>query len=78
MTDDSRRALVLDLLRDDIASGTATLWRDVYPLIRECNRAELDRRGVLIYIARWQAERGREAWSTAIAVRRKLETEVSR
>lgn len=53
----------MDLTADDRSLGGASLWHDIYPLIRACNVAELDRRGVMIYVGRWQAARGRAAWA---------------
>lgn len=57
-----RRALILELLRDDIDAGVVRLWRDLYPLIRLCDELETDRRGTCVLVRRLQARSGRASW----------------
>lgn len=60
-----RRALVMELLRDDLALRTVAI-ADARRLAAWAERAGLDERGIRIVIGRMQTERGSEAWARVI------------
>lgn len=60
-----RRALVMELLRDDLALRTVAT-RDARRLASWCERNGLDARGIRVVIGRLQAERASESWARIV------------